>query len=109
MYSQGYKVVEVKESGFGKILLIFDSYQEANRCLKDKGVGGGIGRYINFVIPDRSKKCRGVIAGWDKKSTLDELVSVMVDSSGIIEMERIKRRVFDKETRSVRKRIYRIS
>lgn len=48
VYSQGHKVVEVKESGFGKVDLIFDNYRDANRCLKDKGEGGDMGKYMNF-------------------------------------------------------------
>lgn len=78
VYSQGHKVVEVKESGFGRVDLIFKNFRDANRCLKDKGEGGGMGKYINFSILNRSKRFKGIVAGWNKHGTLDELVSAMV-------------------------------
>lgn len=96
VYKQGYRVSEVKTSGFGRVDLVFDSIHEANRCLNDKGEGGGDGKYINFSIPSRSRKCKGIITGWDKKATLDELVSAMEDTCGLLELERVKKRVFDK-------------
>lgn len=78
VYSQGHKVVEVKESGFGRVDLIFKNFRDANRCLKDKGERGGMGKYINFSILNRSKRFKGIVAGWNKHGTLDELVSAMV-------------------------------
>lgn len=72
---QVYRIVEARESGFGRIDLHFDGYQEANRCFGDKREGGGDGKIINFTIPNRSKRCKGVISGWGKKATLDELVA----------------------------------
>lgn len=72
---QVYRIVEARESGFGRIDLHFDGYQEANRCFRDKRKGGGDGKVINFTIPNRSKRCKGVISGWGKKATLDELVA----------------------------------
>lgn len=64
--------------------------------------GGGDGKYINFNIPNRSRKCKGIINGLDKRSTLDELVSAMVDKSGVLEVERLKKRVYDRETRNMK-------
>lgn len=72
---QVYRIVEARESGFGRIDLHFDGYQEANRCFRDKREGGGDGKVINFTIPNRSKRCKGVISGWGKKAILDELVA----------------------------------
>lgn len=61
VHSQGHKVVEVKESGYGRVDLIFENYRDANRCLKDKGEGGGVGKYINFSILNRSKQSKGIV------------------------------------------------
>lgn len=74
-------MTDVKESGFGRVDLQFDDYQEANRCLRDKGAGGGVGKYINFIILNRSKRCKEIISGWDKRATLDELVSAMLTAT----------------------------
>lgn len=60
VYSQGYKVMEVKESGYGRVDLVFDNYHEANKCFRDKGEEGGTGKFINFSIPNRSKRSKGI-------------------------------------------------
>lgn len=90
VYSQGYRVVEVKESGFGRVDLIFENGRDANRCLRDNGEGGGMMGKFNFSIPNRSRRFKGIVAGWNRHGTLDELVSAMVDSSGILEVEHMK-------------------
>lgn len=92
----------MKESGFGKVDLIFDNYRDANRCLKDKGEGGRMGKYMNFSIPNRSKSAKGIVSGWNKHGTLDELVAAMCDTEGILEIEHVKKKIFDKETKSMR-------
>lgn len=74
-------MTDVKESGFGRVDLQFDDYQEANRCLRDKGAGGGVRKYINFIIPNRSQRCKEIISGWDKRATLGELVSAMLTAT----------------------------
>lgn len=95
-------MVEVKESGFGRVDLVFDNYRDANKCLKDKGEGGGMGKYMNFSIPNRSKSAKGIVAGWNKHGTLDELVAAMCDTGGILEIEHVKKKIFDKETKAMR-------
>lgn len=49
-----------------------------------------MGKFINFSIPNRSRQFKGIMAGWNRHGTLDELVSAMVDSSGILEVEHMK-------------------
>lgn len=61
-----------------------------------------MGKFINFSIPNRSKRYKGIVAGWNRNGTLDELAFAMVDTSGIIEMEHMKKRIFDRETKSMR-------
>lgn len=43
-------MTDVKESGFGRVDLQFDDYQEANRCLRDKGAGGGVEKKILILL-----------------------------------------------------------
>lgn len=51
VYGQGYRLAEARMSGFGRVDLIFDSFQEANRCLRDKGEGGGMGNILISLFP----------------------------------------------------------
>lgn len=39
--------------------------------------------------------------GWDLNATLDELVSAMVSSMDVVAVERLKRKVYDRETKNV--------
>lgn len=55
-----------------------------------------MGKFINFSIPDRSKRYKGIVAGWNRHAILDELASAMTDTSGVLEMEHMKKRVFDR-------------
>lgn len=89
IHGQGHKIASVKNSGDGRLDLFFNGYQEANKCLKDKGMEGGE-VFITFTILDRSTRCKGIITGWDMQTTLDELVESMVVSDNIIEIEILK-------------------
>lgn len=103
-HGKGYKISEVKDRGFAKVDLIFDNYIEANRCLDDKTDVNG-GKEVMFEIPSRAKICRGVITGWDLQAPLDELIDSMEITSNIVAVERLKRRVYDKDTKTVRETI----
>lgn len=41
VHGQGHRVAEAKEAGFGRVDLIFENIRDANKCLRDKGEGGG--------------------------------------------------------------------
>lgn len=103
VYSKGYKVSEIKNRGFGRVELIFDNYMEANKCLADVQSGNNE-KVVNFYIPRREISCKGVI-NWDKYASLDELLDSMVATDGITEVERMKRRRFDRESGRVREEI----
>lgn len=42
------------------------------------------------------------MAGWNRHATLDELASAMTDTSGVLEMEHMKKRVFDRESKTMK-------
>lgn len=48
---QVYRIIEARESGFSRIDLHFDGYQEANRCFRDKRKGRGDGKLL--ILPSR--------------------------------------------------------
>lgn len=61
-YGKGHRIAEIKDRGFAKVELGFENFQEANRCLEDKWEQGRE-REILFELPDRAKKCKGIITG----------------------------------------------
>lgn len=82
-----------KVTGFHKSLIAglagwhFESYQETNKCLKDKGlVEGEV--YIKFSIPDRLKRCKGIITAWDMRPMFDRAESLVINNN-IVETERL--------------------
>lgn len=62
---------------------------------------GNSEKVVNFYIPRRAISCKGVIS-WDRYSSLDELLDSMVTTDGITEIERMKRRRFDRESGRVK-------
>lgn len=106
-FGKGYRTAEIKDRGFAKVELGFENFQEANRCLEDKWEQGRE-REILFELPDRAKKCKGIITGWDLNATLDELVSAMVSSVDVVAVERLKRKIYDRETKNVIESVSRV-
>lgn len=42
------------------------------------------------------------MAGWNRHATLDELASTMTDTSSVLEMKHMKKRVFDRESKTMK-------
>lgn len=99
VYDKRYKAVKISERGFARVELTFENFLDANSCLTDKM--GRAPKIVNFEIPERSKTCKGVVYGWDAVAPLDELVDSMSNTERVIEIERLKRRRFDRENKRV--------
>lgn len=104
VYEKGYKVIEINNSRVGRLDLFFDNFQEANRCSLDKK-SGRLEKTVEFIIPNRIKRCKGVITDWGLEASLHDLVDSMVEISNILEIERLKRRVLDKESSMIRENV----
>lgn len=89
-------MTEVRDRGYARLELIFDDCTKANRCLEDKD-----SQEMVFEIPGRAKTCKGVITGWDLECTLDELIDAMVNSTGVVSVERLMRKRYDRESKKV--------
>lgn len=74
---KGYKVVETKDNGFGRIELIFENMIEANRCLDDKEERDK--KIVDFNIPRNNVSCKGVVTGWDTQVPLEDFVEALQD------------------------------
>lgn len=94
-----YKVVEIKDKGFARFDLIFNSLVEANECLRDKkGTKEGT---IEFVIPREKVQCKGVVTGWEAQLSLEEFGEALGDIVTIKRIERLKSRYYDRDTREI--------
>lgn len=96
VHSKGYNVTEVRDRGYARLELIFDDCTKANRCLEDKD-----SQEMVFEIPGRAKICKGVIIGWDLECTLVELIDAMVNLTGVVSVERLMRKRYDRESKKV--------
>lgn len=99
LMKNGIKLDSIKSSGFGKAEITFIDIVHANRCLDLNNKEGEL--LVKFVIPNRIKKCKGIIKDWDSDMPLDELVSAIDNSKNIIQMERMKERQFSAKDRRV--------
>lgn len=77
----------------------FNSIDEANRCLDDEGSKEVI--CIAFEVSLHSKFCKGVITGWDMSNHLDELVNSIVSIRGIVSIERLFRKIWNRDTKTM--------
>lgn len=47
---------------------------------------------VIFVIPRRAMVCKGIITGWEKTASIEELYEAITNREKIIEIERITSR-----------------
>lgn len=99
VHEKKYKVTGINSRIFGRVELVFDNYVDANKCLADTQIGNKE-KIVNFYVPRRAMSCKGVVS-WDKFSTLDELVDSMESTDNIVEIERMRKRRFDRNTETV--------
>lgn len=72
LIKNGIKIDNIKSDGFGKAKVTFLEVAQANKCLAiNKGKEEP---FVRFVIPNRVRKCRGIISDWDSDMPLSELV-----------------------------------
>lgn len=88
--------VAIAEVRFGNIV-------HANKCLN-------LGRnreedQVEYSIPKRTLRIKGVISGWDCGVPIHELVEATDDKERLIQVERMKRRFVDKKIKEVRMRL----
>lgn len=95
---KGYRVVETKDKGFGRIELVFDGMAEANRCLDDKE--GKDKKVVDFNIPRNNVLCKGAVVGWDTKVSLEDFVEALQEKR-IPKIERLRRRFYGKDQKKV--------
>ncbi|KMQ84205.1 nucleic-acid-binding protein from mobile element jockey [Lasius niger] len=93
IYRIGIKIEKIRNIGFSRSIIYCKNIVEANRCL-DLGKGTEE-QQIHFSIPNRVKRCKGVITEWELEMPLHELIEAMEDTSGIMQIERMKRRFRD--------------
>lgn len=99
LMKNGIKLDSVRSGGFGKAEITFIDIVQANRCLDLNKKEGEL--LVKFVIPNRIKKCKGIIKDWDSDMPLDELISAIDNSKNIIQIERMKKRQFSAKDRRV--------
>lgn len=55
---------------------------------------------IDIRIMNRNTRSKGVIRDWDKEMTIDELAEAIDDNRGIISIERMRFKRYDKENKT---------
>lgn len=83
----------IKNSGYGKAEVKFFDIKNANKCLDINKHESD--KTIDFYIPNRVKRCRGIISDWDRDMTLQELAEAIDDNKRIIQLERMKSRRYN--------------
>lgn len=81
----------------------FENIIDANKCLnlgEDREDS-----QVKYSIPNRIMRIKGVISDWDCSVPIYELAEAMDNKEGLIQMERMKRRFIDKETKESRIRL----
>lgn len=84
---------KIKNNGFGKAKITFFDTKNANKCLEISRKE--INKTIDFYIPNRVKRCRGIISDWDRDIPLHELAEAIDDNRRIIRLDRMRRRRYN--------------
>lgn len=58
--------------------------------------------HVNYSIPRRASRRKGVILDWDQELSLMDLAEAMVYKEGLISLERMKRKYIDSVTREAK-------
>ncbi|XP_036138910.1 E3 ubiquitin-protein ligase BRE1A-like [Monomorium pharaonis] len=101
MVKKGYKVQDIVSIGHNKAMVYFRNIEEANRCLEQEEKGKREDKMVSFSIPNRSKRCKGVISDWDNEMSLRDLYEAIEDKEKILQIERMKKRRYNKATKEI--------
>lgn len=99
LHKFGVKVSKIRSIDFNKVDVYFNNVVEANKCLELEE--GKEEKKVIYSIPNRIKRCKGVISDWDLDMPLHELVEAMEDTSRIVSLERMKRRYLDHQSKEM--------
>lgn len=101
---EGIKMRGIKRCGLATAELRFGNIIEINKCL-NLGRRNKEENQVRYDIPGRMLRVKGVISDWDYSVPIHELAEAMDDKRGLIQMERMKRRYIDKETKESKIRL----
>lgn len=93
----------IKSCGLAIADVRFGNIIDANKCLNlEKNREDG---QVEYSIPRRITRIKGVISEWDKKVPLHKLAEAIDNKEGLIQMEKMKRRYIDKKTKESKTRL----
>lgn len=101
IHKEKIRAENMKAIGFNKTEVKFRNIIEANRCLDV--VNKQQDKKIEARIPGRMSRRKGVITEWEHEMPLHELAEALDnDKNNVIQIERMKRRYYNKEKKVVR-------
>lgn len=93
----GCKIEKIKSCGFAKAEITFLDIKNTNECLdlnrKDTE------NTVKCYIPNRVKRCRGVLKDWDIEFPIHKLAEAIDDNKNIFQIERMTGRRYDVKER----------
>lgn len=97
IHKDKFNVIKTFPIGFNVVDMEFENIYEANRCLDRYAVMNEEDKRIEVRIIERNMKSKGVIKDWELDMPLGDLVKAIDDKRGIISVERMRTRYFDKQ------------
>lgn len=87
------RIIKIKHLGYNRSEIYIKDAFTANKLLDLKNSD------IEYFVPGRTKRIKGVLIDWDSELPLHELYEAMneVERRGIIQIERLKKRIYNKE------------
>jgi len=87
------KIIRIKHIGYNKSEVYFKDVITANRYLDLKDSD------IEYYVPERAKRTKGVLTDWDRELPIHELYEAMTEEErkGIIQIDRLKKRTYNRE------------
>lgn len=87
------KIIKIKHLGYNRSEIHIKDVVTANKILDLKESD------IEYYVPGRAKRIKGVLIDWDSELPLHELYEAMTETErrGIIQIERLKKRIYNRE------------
>lgn len=96
---EGFGIDKIISRGYNTAEIKFINIHEANRCIDRYSVMCEQDKAIEIYTINKSMRAKGIIKDWDRSTPLQELASAIDDSRGVISLERMMIRRFNKEDR----------
>lgn len=92
-------VYRITPRGFNTAEVMFHNTHEANRCIDRYNIMSEQDKRLDISLINKNMRSKGIIKDWDRSSSLQELIEAIDDTRGIVSIERMQMKKYNREER----------